>query len=95
MPCPLRHTITGRNAGREIDTSSPQKSPGEILWGFFIAPTEIDCLAELVDKLTSLLAVQSQQNSDLVAQLPSPVLRSPTRLTVFLTRLIGIPAFGA
>lgn len=47
--------------------------------------SEINHLREQVDKLTSLLAIQSKQNSDLIAQLPKP---APT-LSESITKLVA------
>jgi len=53
--------------------------------------SEIDHLREQVDKLTSLLALQSKQNSDLIAQLPKPRPAFTKQIGSLFTRLIGSP----
>ena len=77
----------------ELDTVSRQNaqnvhSPDETIK---LQQSEINHLREQVDKLTSLLALQSKQNSDLIAQLPKPRPAFTNQIRSFFTRLIGSP----
>ena len=77
----------------ELDTVSRQNaqnvhSPDETIK---LQQSEINHLREQVDKLTSLLALQSKQNSDLIAQLPNPRPSFTSKIGSLFTRLIGSP----
>ena len=77
----------------ELDTVSIQNdqnvhSPDETIK---LQQSEINHLREQVDKLTSLLALQSKQNSDLIAQLPKPRPAFTSKIGSLFTRLIGSP----
>ena len=79
----------------ELDTASRQASrqnlnnvhsPDETIE---LQQSEINHLREQVDKLTSLLALQSKQNSDLIAQLPKSRPSFTRQISSFFNRLIG------
>ena len=77
----------------ELDTVSRQNaqnvhSPDETIK---LQQSEINHLREQVDKLTSLLALQSKQNNDLIAQLPKPRSSFTNQIRSLFTRLIGSP----